>query len=209
MLLRYGKSNGWLDGQPAMITRRVGRGRITYLGAVLDPDLMRRVVAWATADAQLAAEFGPVPGSKSAGASMLATVFVLINHIDKKTQIALPVPMNDILHGGDTLTSIDLDAAGRGRAGIECANIERAGSLRAAMDRTKANMTRRQFSFGLAMTMAGVPLLAPQTLLPKASPIAKSSLSARRTNTASWSSLHPPIPRLRRQIRRRPLRLPA
>ncbi len=48
VLLRYGKSNGWLDDQPAMITRRVGKGRITYLGAVLDPDLMRKVVAWAT-----------------------------------------------------------------------------------------------------------------------------------------------------------------
>ncbi len=43
VLLRYGKSNGWLDDQPAMITRRVGHGSITYLGAVLDPDLMRKV----------------------------------------------------------------------------------------------------------------------------------------------------------------------
>ena len=27
VLMRYGKSNGWLDGQPAAITRRVGKGR--------------------------------------------------------------------------------------------------------------------------------------------------------------------------------------
>ena len=42
VLLRYGKSNGWLDDQPAMISRPVGRGRISYLGAVLDPNLMQQ-----------------------------------------------------------------------------------------------------------------------------------------------------------------------
>ena len=36
VLMRYGKSNGWLDGQPAAITRKVGKGRITYIGAWLD-----------------------------------------------------------------------------------------------------------------------------------------------------------------------------
>ncbi len=29
VLLRYGKANGWLDDQPAMISRRIGQGRIT------------------------------------------------------------------------------------------------------------------------------------------------------------------------------------
>ncbi len=37
VLMRYGKGNGWLDNQPAAITRKVGRGRITYIGAWLDP----------------------------------------------------------------------------------------------------------------------------------------------------------------------------
>src|SRR5262249_2572081 len=36
-LLRYGASNGWLDGQPAILTHAYGKGRITYVGAVLDP----------------------------------------------------------------------------------------------------------------------------------------------------------------------------
>ncbi len=40
VLMRYGKSNGWLDGQPAAITRKVGKGRITYIGAWLDPKTM-------------------------------------------------------------------------------------------------------------------------------------------------------------------------
>lgn len=42
-LLCYGKSNGWLDGQPAVTTRAVGSGRVTYIGAWLDDGLMRRI----------------------------------------------------------------------------------------------------------------------------------------------------------------------
>ncbi len=69
------KINGWLDDQPAMISRRVGNGRITYLGAVLDPDLMRKVVAWATSNAQVTARSSALcPGtSKSAVALMRIT----------------------------------------------------------------------------------------------------------------------------------------
>ncbi|MBW8869332.1 MAG: beta-galactosidase, partial [Acidobacteriales bacterium] len=33
VLARYGASNGWLDNQPTVITRRVGKGSITYVGA--------------------------------------------------------------------------------------------------------------------------------------------------------------------------------
>ena len=32
VLMRYGASNGWLDGQPAVLEREVGRGSITYMG---------------------------------------------------------------------------------------------------------------------------------------------------------------------------------
>ena len=48
VLMRYGKSNGWLDGQPAAITRKVGKGRITYIGAWLDPKTMDGAAKWMT-----------------------------------------------------------------------------------------------------------------------------------------------------------------
>jgi beta-galactosidase len=32
ILMRHGKGNGWLDDQPAAITRVYGKGRITYIG---------------------------------------------------------------------------------------------------------------------------------------------------------------------------------
>ncbi len=112
--LRYGKSNGWLDGQPAMVTRRVDKGRITYLGALLDPDLMRRVVAWAAGDAKIEAEFPAVPSGVEVCRRMdnSHTVFVLINHGEAETQIALPSTMHDILRDGRTITSVDLPPQG-------------------------------------------------------------------------------------------------
>ncbi|MGA7341957.1 MAG: beta-galactosidase, partial [Terracidiphilus sp.] len=123
VLLKYGRSNGWLDGQPAMIARRLGRGQIAYLGAVLDPETMRRVIAWAANGAQLKPEFGAVPEGVEVCRRVdgKRTVFVLINHnlahnlagqIATNLHIALPAPMKDVLAGGRTATSVDLAPQG-------------------------------------------------------------------------------------------------
>ena len=113
VLLSYGNSNGWLDGQPAMITRRVGQGRITYLGAILDPNLMSQVVSWATDNAQVQSEFGPVPANvevcRSVGGSH--TVFILINHGGTAAHVLLPSEMREVLNGGNVST-IELDPKG-------------------------------------------------------------------------------------------------
>jgi beta-galactosidase len=110
VLLRYGKSNGWLDDQPAMITRRVGKGRITYLGAVLDPYLMQKVVAWATSEAQVEPEFPAVPKGVEVCRRVdnNHTVYILINHGPALAQIALPSGIHDVLHGGHEISTIDL-----------------------------------------------------------------------------------------------------
>jgi beta-galactosidase len=44
VLMRYGKSNGWLDEQPAVVQRKIGKGTITYVGALLDPTLTKEMV---------------------------------------------------------------------------------------------------------------------------------------------------------------------
>jgi len=46
VLMRYGKSNGWLDGSPAVITRKVGSGSISYIGAWMDDAGMKRAAQW-------------------------------------------------------------------------------------------------------------------------------------------------------------------
>jgi beta-galactosidase len=110
VLLRYGKSNGWLDDQPAMITRQVGKGSITYLGAVLDPALMRKVVAWAANNAHVQPEFPQVPEGVEVCRRIAAShiVFVLINHGSAEAHVALPSAMSDVLRDGDRVTSVDL-----------------------------------------------------------------------------------------------------
>jgi beta-galactosidase len=114
VLLRYGKSNGWLDDQPAMISRHVGNGRITYLGAVLDPDFMRKVVASVTSDAGVSPEFGVVPLNVEVCRRLDAkhTVFVLINHGSVEVHLALPSAMRDVLDDGRTISNRDLPPQG-------------------------------------------------------------------------------------------------
>src|ERR1017187_10503033 len=46
VLMRYGADRGWLDGQPAAVTRKVGRGSITYVGAWLDDAGMKKASQW-------------------------------------------------------------------------------------------------------------------------------------------------------------------
>ena len=113
VLLRYGKSNGWLDGQAAMISRRVGRGRISYLGAVLDAALMDRVMTWATSDAQVKPEFDAVPDGVEVCRRVAASraVFVVINHDGAPAEITLPEAMRDVLKGG-SVTQVRLEPQG-------------------------------------------------------------------------------------------------
>src|SRR6202044_3864981 len=61
VLLRYGKSNGWLDGKPAVITRRVGSGSITYIGTVFDDAAMKILTSYLLAQAHVAAAALSVP----------------------------------------------------------------------------------------------------------------------------------------------------
>ena len=81
ILLKYGKSNGWLDDQPAIISRKVGKGRITYIGAVLDDALLAQVAQWMVKTSEVHPAFGPVPqgvevSERSGGGK---DVFILIN----------------------------------------------------------------------------------------------------------------------------------
>src|SRR3546814_13634848 len=44
-LATYKDAGGWLDGTPAIVTRKVGRVSLTYDGAWLDPDAMGKLSA--------------------------------------------------------------------------------------------------------------------------------------------------------------------
>jgi beta-galactosidase len=101
--LRYGKSNGWLDGKPALITRRVGAGRITYVGAYLDEHLMDSFSAWLVEQSGVKAAFGGVPRGvevcRRTGPGQ--ELFILINHTPETKTISLPRPMRDLLNNAE------------------------------------------------------------------------------------------------------------
>jgi beta-galactosidase len=102
VLMRYGKSNGWLDGQPAAITRKVGKGRITYIGAWLDPKTMAEATKWMTETSGVKPLFGVVPEGLEVSARYGAhgAVYLLINFSGAPQTVALPNAMNDVLEGG-------------------------------------------------------------------------------------------------------------
>jgi len=104
VLLRYGTSNGWLDGQPAVLTHAYGKGHITYIGAMLDDKLMASAAEWMTKQSNVTAAFGPVPDgievNRRSGEGK--QVFVLLNFAPEKRKIALPRPMKSVLDGTQT-----------------------------------------------------------------------------------------------------------
>ncbi len=114
VLLRYGKSNGWLDDQPAMITRALGKGSITYLGAILDAPLMQKATAWMLEGAQVEPEFSALPEDvevcRRVGAER--TIYILLNHGAQPVQIALPRPMADLLADHFPVTQLTLAPQG-------------------------------------------------------------------------------------------------
>jgi beta-galactosidase len=106
VLLRYGKSNGWLDDQPAAITRKVGKGSITYIGAWLDPATMASAAKWMIATAGVQPKLGKVP----AGVDVYprtgphGNVYIMVNFAKTAQTVSLPTAMQDVLKGGTTRT---------------------------------------------------------------------------------------------------------
>ncbi|NYF21600.1 beta-galactosidase [Xanthomonas sp. JAI131] len=100
--LRYGQANGWLDGEPAVLTRRVGKGRISYVGAWLDDATLDRLTGdWLRA-AQVRAPLADVPADVEVGVRSdgRRRVLVLINHGSDAQQVRLPTPMRSLLGTG-------------------------------------------------------------------------------------------------------------
>ena len=113
VLLRYGKSNGWLDGEPCVITRHFGRGQITYVGTALDNKLMSGMADWLVKSSGVTPVFGPVPEgievTRRVGQG--PNVFVLINFKQEKQTVNLPSTMKSLLDQKE-VKSIELSQYG-------------------------------------------------------------------------------------------------
>lgn len=112
VLLRYGKGNGWLDGHAAALTRQVGKGRITYVGALIDEGLMKTLIDDALKGAGVARDFAvPADVELMTREGDGRSIVILINHGKETRSLSLPEPMTDILEGGRK-QSVTLGAEG-------------------------------------------------------------------------------------------------
>jgi len=114
ILLRYGKSNGWLDGQAAAVTRKLGQGRISYVGTWLDATTMGRVAQWMVKASGVEAAFGAVPEGvevcRRVGGGK--EVFLVVNHTAKAKEVRLPRVMMNALTGRAAAKSLKLSPRG-------------------------------------------------------------------------------------------------
>jgi beta-galactosidase len=113
VLMRYGTSNGWLDGQPAAVTRKVGRGTITYIGTGLDAAAMRRAAEWMLKESDVATVLPEIPADVDVAirSNAKTRVLILTNYGSEMRVVTLPHAMHDVLKGGDT-TSVSLPRFG-------------------------------------------------------------------------------------------------
>jgi beta-galactosidase len=110
---RYGKSNGWLDGQPAIVSRKVGKGTITYVGVWMPDAGMKKLMEKLVTMSGVHAPFGAVPAGVEVNPRMADdhTVYVLTNMSGSAQIVHVAHSMNDVLHGGD-VTSVSLPKFG-------------------------------------------------------------------------------------------------
>ena len=96
VLETYGKSNGWLDGKPAAITRKVGKGRITYIGAWLDGSAMTAAAKWMTDISGVKPALGAVPDGVEVYPRYgdHGVVYILVNLSKAEQTVSLPSAMN-------------------------------------------------------------------------------------------------------------------
>jgi beta-galactosidase len=118
VLMRYGKSNGWLDGQPAAITKAVGKGSITYIGAWLDEKTMDAAAKWMVESSGIHPLSIDLPKgvdlyvrSRSGKNGGPKTVWILVNFGKDVETVSLPGPMTNVLESG-RLSSVKLDPYG-------------------------------------------------------------------------------------------------
>jgi beta-galactosidase len=112
-IVRYGPSDGWLDRAPAVVSRRVGKGRVTYVGALLDDDALARVAIWAATGVGAKPLWPGIPRGVEvmARASSKQRTYLVINWTGSPQAIRLPTPMRDLL-SGSTVSAVTLNRYG-------------------------------------------------------------------------------------------------
>ena len=109
ILMKYDAPHSWLDGQPAAVTRTVGSGSITYVGAWLDAPTMRRAVQWMARQSGVRPDLFAAPEGVEVYRRQAKDheIFIVENDGDQDQKVELPKAMHNALTG-QTVKSLDL-----------------------------------------------------------------------------------------------------
>ncbi len=119
--LRYSDPAGWLDNQPAMITQRIGKGSIAYLGTLPSQPLMESILSKASSAASVPAS--PIPMLSQGRppsvevlvrSSATSSVTIVINHGSTTYSTIFPAPPLNLLsdHPHDSICGLELPPQG-------------------------------------------------------------------------------------------------
>ena len=99
--LEYIDPHGWLDHQPAMVTRSVGRGSISYLGTLPDATTLDSVLRHVANDAGITTPSSSPPAGfelcRRVSSDGRRSVLIVINHADKTGSTILPGQYRNLL----------------------------------------------------------------------------------------------------------------
>ena len=114
VLARYGTSNGWLDGQPAITRHAYGKGQVYVVGAYLDAGvqlgLMKIITAEAGIKPVMAAPAGVEVRQRVTPAGQVITL--VTNHERNPQALALPYAVREHLSGSYVVSSLLLEPYG-------------------------------------------------------------------------------------------------
>jgi beta-galactosidase len=111
VLATYGESNGWLDGQPAITRRCIGKGTVTFIGAYLDDVSQKSLLQQITREAAVQPVMETPTGVEACRRvnSKLGDIIILINYNRAKRCIRLPWPAHEHLNNQSVGNEITLD----------------------------------------------------------------------------------------------------
>ncbi len=114
VIARYGASNGWLDGQPAVTVHPCGKGLVTFIGAYLDDAAQKVMVDHVAASAGVRGVMVTPPGVSACRrvSRAGAEIVILSNHTRSAQRVRLPWAAREHLRGRNADGEIELEAFG-------------------------------------------------------------------------------------------------
>jgi beta-galactosidase len=108
VVLRYG-AHPWLQGQPALVTRRYGQGRISHLGVWPDDALLDGVIGWLRRTSPLL-EPMPMPDGvllhRRRGTNESDEVRIILNTTSEEQRVALAGTWRNVLNATPVTDSL-------------------------------------------------------------------------------------------------------